>query len=217
MLRPTGMTVRRAAFATATVRMGPPALVALALVALASVLLASVATAAEKASGMPQLDFANPLTIAQVVWGAIILGVLYLLLSRWALPQVGAVLEQRANRIQGDLAAAHIAKTSADAAVAELTAAIRQAQGSAQAEVAAAVAAANEAAAIQAATLNARLASQLAAAEQRIAAARASAVGALRDVATDTAAAVVTRLIGTAPSASAVDQAVDAALATRRG
>ena len=176
----------------------------------------SAAQAAEKKGGMPQLDFANPLTIAQVVWLAIIFAVLYLLLSRWALPQVEAVLEQRANRIQGDLEAAKSAKASADAAVVELTAATRQAQATAQAEIAGAVATANEAAAAQAATLNARLDKQLADAEGRINAARGAAVGALRSVATDTAVAVVTRLVGIAPSAGSVEQAVDAALAARR-
>jgi F-type H+-transporting ATPase subunit b len=152
-----------------------------------------------------------------VVWLAIIFAVLYLLLSRWALPQVGAVLEMRANRIQADLQAAHAAKASADAAVAELTAATREAQATAQAEINSAVAAANEAAAAQAASLNARLEKQLAEAEQRIATARASAMGALRNVATDTASAVVTRLVGMAPATGAVEQAVDAALAARRG
>ncbi len=111
---------------------------------LVGVSLFSAAQAAEKKGGMPQLDFANPLTIAQVVWLAIIFVVLYLLLSRWALPQVGAVLEQRANRIQGDLEAAKTAKASADAAVVELTAASRQAQATAQAEIAGAVATAND-------------------------------------------------------------------------
>ena len=176
----------------------------------------AAAPVAEKKGGMPQLDFANPLTTAQVVWLAIIFTVLYLLLSRWALPQVAAVLEQRANRIQADLAAAQSAKVSADAAVAELTTATRQAQATAQAAIAGAVAAANEAATSQAATLNARLEKQLAQAEQRIGAARTAAMGALRNVATDTAAAVVTRLVGIAPAASAVEQAVDAALAARR-
>ena len=179
---------------------------------------ASAALAAgETKGGMPQLDFANPLTTAQVVWLAIIFVVLYLLLSRWALPQVGAVLEMRASRIQADLQAAHAAKASADAAVSELTAATREAQATAQAEINTAVTAANAAAAAQAATLNARLEKQLAEAEQRIAAARASAMGALRNVATDTASAVVTRLVGSAPAAGAVEQAVDAALAARRG
>lgn len=176
----------------------------------------AAAPAAEKKGGMPQLDFANPLTISQVVWLAIIFVVLYLLLSRWALPLVEAVLEQRAARIRGDLEAAQAAKSAADTAVAELTAATRTAQATAQAEIAGAVAAATQAAAAQSATLNARLDKQLAEAEQRIGAARAAAMGALRSVATDTAAAVVTRLVGSAPAAGTVEAAVDAALAARR-
>lgn len=176
----------------------------------------AVAPAGEKKGGMPQLDFANPLTISQVVWLAIIFFVLYLLLSRWALPQVGEVLEMRANRIQADLEAAQAAKAQGDAAVAELTAATREAQATAQAEIAGAVATATDAAAAQAATLNARLEAQLADAEQRINAARTSAMGALRSVATDTASAVVSRLVGTTPAADAVERAVDGALAARR-
>lgn len=176
----------------------------------------AAAPAAEKKGGMPQLDFANPLTTSQVVWLAIIFAVLYLLLSRWALPQVGAVLEQRAQRIQGDLQVAQTAKAEADAAVVELTAATQQAQATAQAAIAGAIAAATAAAAAQAATLNARLDQQLSEAEGRISAARAAAVGALRNVATDTATALISRLVGTAPSASSVEQAVDAALAARR-
>jgi F-type H+-transporting ATPase subunit b len=182
--------------------------------------LASAALAAVPAGGtqggMPQLDFGNPLTISQVVWLAIIFLVLYLLLSRWALPQVEEVLAMRANRIQADLEAAHTAKAQADAAVAELTAATRDAQATAQAEIAGAVSAAKDAAAAQAATLNTRLEAQLAEAETRINAARASAMGALRSVATDTATAVVSRLVGTAPAPDAVAQAVDGALAARR-
>ena len=51
---------------------------------------------AAMAAGMPQLDFSSPLTISQVVWGAIIFGVLYLMLSRAALPRVASVLHERA-------------------------------------------------------------------------------------------------------------------------
>jgi F-type H+-transporting ATPase subunit b len=164
---------------------------------------------------MPQLDFHNPLTISQVVWLAIIFFVFYRLLSRWALPKVAEVLQVRADTIARDLDAARAAKVEADRAVAEFTAATRAAQSGAQAEIAGAVASAKEAAAAQAATLNARLEAQLAVAETQIAAARQSALGALRQVATDTAAVVVQRLTGVAAPAPAVDAAVRAALAAR--
>jgi F-type H+-transporting ATPase subunit b len=186
-----------------------------ATLAQAGFLLLSSAAMAEEKKGMPQLDFANPLTISQVVWLAIIFFTLYLLLSRWALPQVGAVLEARASRIAGDLDAAKAAKAKADAAVAELLAATKQAHAEAQASVSAAVDAAKAEAAIQSAAANAKLEAQLSAAEQRIATARASALGALREVALTTATDVVTRLTGTAADPQNIEQAVDRALAAR--
>ena len=167
------------------------------------------------AEGMPQLDFANPLTKSQVVWGTLIFVVLYLLLSRWALPQVAEVLELRATTIEGNLEAARKAKVEADAAVAELTAATRAAQSEAQAQIAASVAASKDAADAQTVALNAKLEDQLRSAERQIAAARAAAVGALRQVATDTARDVITRLTGIVPQGQAVDTAVNAALAVR--
>ena len=178
----------------------------------ALLLLPAFASAKE---GMPQLDFANPLTKAQVIWGAIIFFALYLLLSRWALPQVSSVLEERASRIAGDLEAARTAKANADAAVAELTDATQRARAEALAAINRAADRAKQIAAAQAAELNARLDAQLAEAEGRIAAARGSAVSALRHVARDTADTMITRLTGTQPDTQTVDRAVDAALAAR--
>lgn len=187
-----------------------------AIAGLATTFVTSVAMAAgDPPKGMPQLDFANKLTISQVVWLAIIFTVLYLLLSRWALPQVGAVLEMRASRIAQDLDAARAAKAQADAAVSELTQATRQAQATAQAEIAGAVNAAKEAAAAQAATATADLERQLAAAEQRITAARNAAMAALRSVASETAGDVVARLTGVAADSAQVDQAVGSVLTAR--
>ena len=95
----------------------------IAALALAGGIIPSIAMAA----GMPQLDFANPLTISQVIWGAIIFIVLYIVLSRFALPRVGEVLEARASHIARDLEAARASKEKADAGMAEATAAIARA------------------------------------------------------------------------------------------
>jgi F-type H+-transporting ATPase subunit b len=164
---------------------------------------------------MPQLDFANVLTTSQVVWMALIFGALYILLSQWALPQVAGVLDERAARINTDLDTARIAKAEADAAVAELIAATKRASMEAQSAIAAAMTAAKTEAAEQARVANERLDAQLAEAEQRISAARHAAMGALRDVATETATTVVARLTGQSPDPERVGGAVDQALAMR--
>jgi F-type H+-transporting ATPase subunit b len=183
-----------------------------ALILASSALLLPVAgRAAEK--GMPQLDFANPLTVSQVVWGAIIFVLLYVLMSRWALPKVATVVDARHASITGDLETARMAKAEADRAVRELTDATRQARAEAQAEVASATQRAKAEAAAKAAEMNQRLDAQLVEAEGRIGQARAAAMGALRQVAGETATAVITRLTGRAPDAATVDHAVGDLLA----
>ena len=185
--------------------------------AAAAMLLPGLAWAAEEASsGMPQLNFANPLTTSQVVWLAIIFFALYLLVSRWALPQVTEVVEGRAQSIAGDLDAARHAKAEADAASDEVNRAVHRAHAEAQAEIAGAIGRAKEASAAQAEQLNARLEGQLAEAERRIGEARQAAMGALREVATETAYAVVSRLTGRPADRPALDRAVGAVLQARR-
>jgi F-type H+-transporting ATPase subunit b len=174
------------------------------------------ALAAEPQSGgMPQLDFGNPLMIAQIVWLLLIFGLLYFVMANYALPRVGEILEERRRRIAADLEAARAAKAEADAAAAAHREATLRARTEAQAAVASALQEAQEEAHRRAEALNARLAEQIAAAEARIAAARDAAMGALRQVATDTAEALVARLIGRADR-DAVEAAVGRELATRR-
>ncbi len=181
--------------------------------ALAAVALLLAAAGPEK-EGMPQLNFANPLTISQVVWGAIIFALLYVMLSRWALPKVGTVVAERRGRIASDLDTARAAKTEADGAVAELTEATRRARAEAQGSIATATQQAKAEAAARNAAMNETLDQQLAEAEGRIAASRTTAMGALRQVAGEAASAVVTRLTGQPPDPARVDNAVGALLPT---
>ena len=186
------------------------------LALLAALLLPAAAQAAEQSGGMPQLDFANPLTTSQVVWGAIIFALLYWLLSRVALPKVGEVLEERARHIAADLETAQASKTRADAAAKEVAEATARARAEAQAAINAALDTAKQAATARIAALNERLEKQLQDAETQIDAARGAALRALREVATDTAATVVGRLTGAPPDQARLDGAIDAALAARR-
>ncbi|RVT97080.1 F0F1 ATP synthase subunit B' [Rhodovarius crocodyli] len=161
---------------------------------------------------MPQ--FQDPLLLSQAVWLLIIFGAFYFVLSSFVLPRVGSVLEDRAARISADLEAARASKQQADAALAELNAATAKARAEAQAAIAAAVADANAKAQAEAEALNAKLSQQIDAAEARISTARDAAMSAIGTVATETATALVSKLIGHA-DANAVQSAVGRSLASR--
>ena len=184
----------------------------LARLALLGLLLPGVA----HAEGMPQLDFANPLTTAQVVWGAIIFAVLYILLSRFALPKVCEVIEERARHIAADLETAQAAKARSDEAAKQVAEATAKARAEAQAAINAALDAAHQESAARIAALNERLEKQLHESEAQIDAARAAAMRALREVATETAATVIGRLTGAPADQTRLDGAINAALATRQ-
>ncbi len=180
-------------------------------------LLLALAPSAAMAEGkLPQMDFSNPLTLDQVGWMAVIMVVLYLLLSRWGLPQMGKVLENRAAVIARDLAAARATKQEADRAVALLTATIATARANAQAEVAKAVADAKAQAAAKAAELNAKLEAKLAESEARIDAARAAAMAAIKPVAAEAASEILLKLTGSLPGQDELARRVDDALAARK-
>jgi len=165
--------------------------------------------------GLPQLDFANKLTSYQVIWGVVIFVILYILASRTALPKVEAVLEERAKRIAGDLEGAKDAKARADSGIAAAADATAKARSEAQAAINAALESAKEAASTRAAAENARLETQLKEAEGQIAAARSAALAALPGVATETAAALITRLTGTIPDPAHLDGAIAQAMSSR--
>lgn len=51
---------------------------------------------------------------SELIIGALAFAVLFFFLSRWAFPRVNAILEERRNKIQGDLEKAEAAKTEAE-------------------------------------------------------------------------------------------------------
>jgi F-type H+-transporting ATPase subunit b len=166
-------------------------------------------------SNMPQMDFSNPLTTSQVVWMVIILVALYLVLSRWGLPEIGKVLEHRAQTIGADLETARAAKAAADQAVAELNKTMNQARAAAQAEIAKAVAEAKATALAQSQALAAKLDAQLEASEAQITAARTAALAAIKPVAAEAATEILARLTGKTPTNAALTPQIDAAYAAR--
>ena len=178
----------------------------------------AASTSAIPVEGMPQLAFGHPeqgrLLVGQAIWLLFIFAALVFLMANVALPRVGAVIERRQSRIAADLEAAQAAKAEADAAMAAHRAANEEARAQARAAVASAMHAAQTETDAKAEALNARLNAQIAEAEARIDASRATAMGALRGVATDTAEALIAKLVGRADRA-AVEAAVGRELTAR--
>jgi F-type H+-transporting ATPase subunit b len=137
---------------------------------------------------------------------------LYLIVSRIALPRVGSLLDERANTIEGDLAAAQKLKDESDAALKAYESELAAARSRAQAIGAETREKLNAASEAERKTLEARLSVKLADAEKTIAATREAAMSNVRGIAAEAAAAIVQRLTGLTPDGQSVDRAVDASL-----
>jgi F-type H+-transporting ATPase subunit b len=155
----------------------------------------------------------NPSTFAsQLVWLAIAFVVLYVLMSRLALPRIGKILDNRDAAIKGDIAEAGRMKTQSDEAVAAYEKALADARGRAQTI-------ANETRDKQAAEAEAsrkstedRLNAKLADSEKTIAATKQSAMSNVRGIAADAARTIVEQLIGKAPDDKTVDAAISSVI-----
>lgn len=182
---------------------------------IAGVSLLVVAASDAHAAGMPQLDFQDPLVTGQVIWGAVIFLVFYLVLSRVMLPRVGRVLEDRSARISGDLEVARAAKHDADNAVAELQLARKTATSEAQANLQKALDDEKHNTAKKIEELKARLATEIAEAEGNVAAEKQRALGALKDIAAETAQVLIERVTGVKPTPAVVAKKVQSVVADR--
>jgi F-type H+-transporting ATPase subunit b len=145
---------------------------------------------------------------SQVLWLTVSFVLLYVLMSKIALPRIGSILAARSKLIGDDLVAAEHLKEQSDAAHAAYEKALAEARARAQ-SIATSTRQrhASEAEATQK-RLEAQLHERLAAAEQSIAATRSAAMGNVRAIAADTAAAIVERLIGKAPAQDEVAAAL---------
>ncbi len=186
-------------------------LLAMTLSAMPALAWAASSAGGPPVEGMPQLAFGHPvqgpLLIGQVVWQVIIFFALFMLMAFVALPRLGAVIESRRQRIEGDLDAARAAMQSAEAAIAAQREATQTARAEAQAAVNAAMQAAQQEMDAKAEALNAALAKQVADAEARIDQGRKAALGAVQQVASDTVGALLAKL-GASADAGKVQAAV---------
>jgi F-type H+-transporting ATPase subunit b len=149
---------------------------------------------------------------SQLVSLAVFFVALYIIVSRFALPRVGAIIDARQDRIEGDLAEAQTLKDESEAALKAYEAELAAARSKAQAISAETREKLNAASEAQRKTLEDKLTAKLADAEKTIAATRATAMSNVRGIAADAAAAIVARLTGTSPDGRAVEAAVDASL-----
>lgn len=149
---------------------------------------------------------------SQVVSFAIAFILLYVIVSRIALPRVGGIIAARQGKIEGDLAEAQRLKDESDAALKAYETELATARANAQAIGSDIRDKLNKQADEERKQLEDRLAAKLADAEKSIAATRAAAMGNVRAIATDAAAAIVQRLSGALPEPKAVQSAVDATL-----
>lgn len=139
----------------------------------------------------------DPSTFApQLVWLLLTFGALYWLLSRIALPKIGSVLAERKDRIERDLSEAERMKTETDAALKAYETSLANARGRAQSlakETRDKLAADIEASRANADRLNAAKVADM---EKRIADTKGRALASVSDIATETAGAIVEKLLG---------------------
>src|ERR1700761_2538070 len=137
---------------------------------------------------------------------------LYIIVSRFALPRVGALIDARQNKIEGDLAEAQKLKDESETALKAYEGELAAARSKAQAIGAETREKANAASEAERKSLEDKLAIKLADAEKAIAATRTAAMSNVRGIAADAASAIVQRLTGTTPDGGTVASAVDASL-----
>jgi len=159
---------------------------------------------------MPQIQQLAETGLSQVFWLVVTFAALFFFLRGVALPKVAEVLDARRRKIEGDLDKASALKGEAEKALAQYQAAMAEGREKAQAmlrkvgdEAQAKAAAAQDA-------LAQRLAKDVKAAEDRIAAARRAALVNIEQLAAELAQAATERLIGVKVDAASAKSAVGA-------
>lgn len=165
--------------------------------------------------GLPQMDVST--YPSQLFWLTLTFLFLYVMMSRIVLPRIGQVIEERRDRIAADLDRAAELKEQSEAALAEYETALAEARAKAQKLAQETRDRLAEEADAEKTALEAELAKKLEAAENKIAETKDKALASIRDVANDTAAAVVSRILGEDVDGPVVSAAVDAELQNRSG
>ncbi len=151
----------------------------------------------------------------QLFWLVILFGLLYVLMSRVAIPRIGSILEERDKRIAGDLAEATRAKEASDAAVAAHEQALAEARQNAHGIALKARDTAKAEIAADRNRIETDLKGRLGAAEAEISKVKERALGEVDSIARDAVEAIVETLVGTKAGKAEIASAVQAAMAER--
>jgi F-type H+-transporting ATPase subunit b len=145
---------------------------------------------------------------SQIFWLVVFFGLLYLLMSRLALPKMAAVLAHRHKTIESDLAKASALKNETEGAIQAYEKALADARAKAQgiaAETRAKMSAEMDA---ERAGLEKKIGAKTAEAEARIATAKGQAMKDVAEVAAETAAEIVSELTGATVSKAEAVKAI---------
>jgi len=162
---------------------------------------------------MPQLDVTTFST--QIFWLVITFGTLFLIMWRVTVPRISDALEARQKRIDDNLSKAAEFKKDAEAAIAAYEDSLAGARAEAHSAIAEANVAIAEEAASRDAELNKKLKTMLDKSEANIAKAVDDAMGNVREVAEEVAAAACERLLGDPIDPITVTSAVGDAIKDR--
>ncbi len=167
---------------------------------------------AEQSHGGDFPPFNPSLFPSQILWLIITFAVFYWIMKHVSMPRIGGILEDRRDRIAGDLAEADRLKQETDQAIADYEQAIAEARAKAQGiaqQTRDKLKAEDDA---RRAGVEADLAKKLEEADARISSIRSEAMAQVGDIAEETSSALVEALIGKAPTKAELNKALKQAL-----
>ncbi|MDB5714231.1 MAG: ATPase [Sphingomonadales bacterium] len=161
---------------------------------------------------MPQLSQIGEIYASQLFWLTIVFALIYFGIGRAMVPRIEATVDNRHAKITGDLAAAEAARSAADISVEQHRVEIDAAKASALTLVTDAKARGTASSEAQIKLADAGLATQIADAEKRIAAAKSNAMSEISVLTVDAVGDIVAKLSGVRPAPSIVENLVKAEL-----
>ncbi len=165
---------------------------------------------AEHSASFPPFD--STTFASQLLWLAITFGVFYWIMKNVAMPRLAGILEDRKDRIAGDLSEANRLKDETDAAIAAYEQALAEARNKAHGiahDTRAKLKAEHEA---RREKVEAELGAKLKEAEVHIAGIKTEALSQIGEIAGETASALVEQLMGKAPTKTDLTKALKSAL-----